>query len=166
MNFRIRARLQVGDNRVSGRHLSRPWLIFNEWDTLCMVCNASNVKRQWKPRVVVILTLSSLGLTLAVVVSLWHDFANDDKVGKWRNEHWAIGIKAMFIATCINLLWPKGPTWRHRSGSTLAKVMVWYLTAPNHYLNQYLLLSLVKIGSIHMRTISQLVRRILFCTVR
>ena len=30
--------------------------------------------------------------------------------------------------------------WRHRSGSTLAKVMACYLTAPSHYLNQCWLL--------------------------
>ena len=32
------------------------------------------------------------------------------------------------------------PIWRHRSGSMLAQVMAWCLTAPSHYLNQRWLL--------------------------
>ena len=36
----------------------------------------------------------------------------------------------------INWLWPSDAIWQHRSGSTLAQVMAWCLTAPNHYLNQ------------------------------
>ena len=35
----------------------------------------------------------------------------------------------------VNSLWPDDAIWRHRSGSTLAQVMVWCLTAPSHYLN-------------------------------
>ena len=34
------------------------------------------------------------------------------------------------------LAWPGDAIWRHRSGSTLAQVTVWCLTAPRHYLNQ------------------------------
>ena len=36
----------------------------------------------------------------------------------------------------INSLWPNDTIWRHRSGSTLAQIMAWCLTAPSHYLNQ------------------------------
>ena len=36
----------------------------------------------------------------------------------------------------INSLWPNDAIWRQRSGSTLAQVMAWCLTAPSHYLNQ------------------------------
>ena len=36
----------------------------------------------------------------------------------------------------VNSLWPNDVIWRHRSGSTLAQVMAWCLTAPSHYLNQ------------------------------
>ena len=36
----------------------------------------------------------------------------------------------------VNSLWPSGVTWRHRTGSTLARVMACCLTAPSHYLNQ------------------------------
>ena len=34
-----------------------------------------------------------------------------------------------------NPLWPSDAIWWHRSWSTLAQVMAWCLTAPNHYLN-------------------------------
>ena len=33
-------------------------------------------------------------------------------------------------------LWPCDTIWQHKSGSTLAQVMAWCLTAPSHYLNQ------------------------------
>ena len=36
----------------------------------------------------------------------------------------------------VNSLWPSDNIWRHRTGSTLAQVMVCCLTAPSHYLNQ------------------------------
>ena len=36
----------------------------------------------------------------------------------------------------VNSLRPSDAIWRHRSGSTLAQVMVCCLTAPSHYLNQ------------------------------
>ena len=36
----------------------------------------------------------------------------------------------------FNSFWPGDNIWLHRSGSTLAQVMVCCLTAPNHYLNQ------------------------------
>ena len=39
-------------------------------------------------------------------------------------------------ASMVNSLWPSDAIWRHRSGSTLAQVMAWWLTAPSHYLNQ------------------------------
>ena len=35
----------------------------------------------------------------------------------------------------VNSLWPSDAIWRQRSGSTLAQVMAWCLTAPSHYLN-------------------------------
>ena len=42
----------------------------------------------------------------------------------------------MFHFGVFNSLWPSYVIWRHRSGSTLAQVMVCCLTAPSHYLNQ------------------------------
>ena len=39
-------------------------------------------------------------------------------------------------ASEVNSLWPSDTIWRQRSGSTLAQVMAWCLTAPSHYLNQ------------------------------
>ena len=44
-------------------------------------------------------------------------------------------------STHCGLLMPYG--WRHRSGSTLAQVMVCCLMAPSHYLNQWWLLIIV-----------------------
>ena len=41
-----------------------------------------------------------------------------------------------FRPQCINLFWPCDAIWRHRSGSTLAKVMACCLMAPSHHLNQ------------------------------
>ena len=40
------------------------------------------------------------------------------------------------LSLLINSLWPSDPIWRHRSGSTLAQVMVCCLTAPTHNMNQ------------------------------
>ena len=36
----------------------------------------------------------------------------------------------------LNSMWPNDATWQQRSGSTLAQVMAWCLTATSHYLNQ------------------------------
>ena len=44
------------------------------------------------------------------------------------------------VTMFLNLLWQSDAIWWHRSGSTLALVMVWSLGASNHYLNQYWLL--------------------------
>ena len=41
----------------------------------------------------------------------------------------------------INSLWPSDAIWQDRFGPTLAQVMAWYLTTPNHYLNQCWLIS-------------------------
>ena len=40
--------------------------------------------------------------------------------------------------THINSFWSSDTIWRQRTGSTLAQVIVYCLTAPNHYLNQCL----------------------------
>ena len=40
----------------------------------------------------------------------------------------------------LNSLWPSDAIWRQGSGSTLAQVMAWCLTAPSHYMNQCLLI--------------------------
>ena len=45
----------------------------------------------------------------------------------------------MVWSTClkyVNSLWPSDAILKHRSGSTLAPVMAYCLTAPSHYLNQ------------------------------
>ena len=43
-----------------------------------------------------------------------------------------------FLKLWVNSLWSSDAIWRHRSGSTLAQVMAWCLTAPSHYLNPML----------------------------
>ena len=40
----------------------------------------------------------------------------------------------------VRSLWPSKAIWRRRSGSTLAQIMVCWLTTPSYYLNQYQLL--------------------------
>ena len=49
------------------------------------------------------------------------------KIIPWKHPfHWII----------FNSLRPSDAIWWYRSGSTLAQVMAWCLTAPSHYLNQ------------------------------
>ena len=45
-----------------------------------------------------------------------------------------------------NSLWPSDAIWWHRSGSSLAQVMAWCLTAPSHYLNHCWLIIIALIG--------------------
>ena len=48
----------------------------------------------------------------------------------------------------FNSFRPSDAIWRHRSGSTLAKVMACCLTAPSHYLNQcWLIISKMQLHS-------------------
>ena len=45
-------------------------------------------------------------------------------------------------------MWPNDAIWQHRSGSTLAQVMVCCLTAPSHYFNQcWLIISKIQLHS-------------------
>ena len=53
--------------------------------------------------------------------------------------------KYLTVCSGLNSLWPSDAIWRLRSGSTLALVMAWCLTAPSHYLNQcWLIISKVQ----------------------
>ena len=52
------------------------------------------------------------------------------------------------MASRVNSLWPSDTIWWQRSGSTLAQVMAFCLTAPSHYLNQcWLIISKIKLHS-------------------
>ena len=56
----------------------------------------------------------------------------------------------------VNSLWPSDTIWRQRSGSTLAKVMVWCLTALSHFKNQcWLVIIEVQWHHVNIRAISQ-----------
>ena len=58
---------------------------------------------------------------------------------KWGRNRGTIFSKDFRIDGCgnrINSLWPDDVIWWHISGSTLAQVMAFCLTAPSHYLNQ------------------------------
>ena len=44
------------------------------------------------------------------------------------------------LGKLINSLWLRDAIWRHRPGSTLVRVMAWWLTAPSHCPNQYWLI--------------------------
>ena len=50
-------------------------------------------------------------------------------IDTWRSGH-------HLYSTHINSVWPNDAIWLHCSGSTLAQVMAWWLTALSHYLNQ------------------------------
>ena len=50
----------------------------------------------------------------------------------------------------INSLWPSYVIWQHMSGSTLAQVMAWCLMASSHYLNQCLLLLIMRVVLWHL----------------
>ena len=54
----------------------------------------------------------------------------------------------------VNSLWPSDAMCQHRSGSPLAQVMAWCLTAPSHYLNQCWLI-IRQVSSLHLRATSQ-----------
>ena len=43
---------------------------------------------------------------------------------------------AIFVMNSFNALWSNDAIWRHISGSSLAQVIVFCLTAPSHYLSQ------------------------------
>ena len=58
----------------------------------------------------------------------------------------------------FNSLWPSDAIWQQRSGSTLAQVMAYCLTAPSHYLNQCLL---IIIWSLVIFTVGQFYKRCL-----
>ena len=45
-------------------------------------------------------------------------------------------IKRYLVSHWISSLWPSDSIWRHKSGTTLARVMACCLTASSHYLSQ------------------------------
>ena len=53
----------------------------------------------------------------------------------WNHIVVLVGI-GLLQSLGVNSLWPSDARWWQRSGSTLAQVMAWCLTAPSHYLNQ------------------------------
>ena len=54
----------------------------------------------------------------------------------WPSAWW----RMQYTHQYVNTLWPCDAVWRHRSGPTLAQIMVCCLTTPSHYLNQCRLL--------------------------
>ena len=66
------------------------------------------------------------------------------KMRGWRGSSINQSIVSV-ILSAVNSLWPSDAIWRQRSGSTLAQVMAWCLTAPSHCLNQcWLIISMVQ----------------------
>ena len=83
---------------------------------------------------------------------LWkNDLSKCMVVCAWR-PHDALVIGGRL--SLVNSSWPGDDMWWHRFESTLAQVMVWCLTAPNHYLSQWWLINIGLYG-IHIRGISQ-----------
>ena len=72
-------------------------------------------------------------------------------------KFWPKSESFWMLTPAINSLCPSDTIWWQRSGSTLAQVMAWCLTAPSHYLNQYINVdwSSAKSSDIHIRAISQ-----------
>ena len=71
---------------------------------------------------------------LIIIEVLWHS-ADDNCTGNVQDIYPC--LRAASPRGCwVNSLWPSDAIWRQRSGSTLAQVMAWCLTAPSHYLNQ------------------------------
>ena len=62
---------------------------------------------------------------------------NADMLGYTGERYWCEDV--------ANPLWPSHALWADRSGSTLAQIMAWCLTAPSHYLNQCWLLIIVNL---------------------
>ena len=54
--------------------------------------------------------------------------------GKMESWYWSKSLHSGKLEN--NSLRPSDTIWRHRSGSTLAQVMAYFLMAPSHYLNQ------------------------------
>ena len=73
---------------------------------------------------------------------IWLKYGFTGQPVPYFNPSWAkqpfklIGILAKLRLISFNTLRPSNAIWWHKSVSTLAQVMVWYLTAPSHYLNQ------------------------------
>ena len=62
----------------------------------------------------------------------------------------------------VDSLWPSDTIRHHRSWSTSVQVTACWLAAPSHYLNQCWL-TIMGLCVIHLRAISQLVLKLLFC---
>ena len=76
-------------------------------------------------------------LTNVLCNLLWHwvSIGSDIWIWHWwQAVTWISDNKVLLLHQAA--LRPSDAIWRHRSGSTLAQVMAWCLTAPSHYLNQ------------------------------
>ena len=60
----------------------------------------------------------------------------------WR--HGLGHIWPFWVQNIVNSLWSGDLTWQHRTGSTLAQVMVYCLAASCHYLNSIVQMSLIQ----------------------
>ena len=84
--------------------------------------------------------------------------------GHYLNQCWPSSMTPYGITKpkWVDSLWPSDTIWHHISWSTLAQVIVCWLMAPSHYLNQYWFI-IMGLCVIHLRAISQLVLKLLFC---
>ena len=80
---------------------------------------------------------------VAVVSGRWHiAFSWRKMLVFWCKFYWTFLLNMKLLMRFylslqqLNSLWPSDAICRQRSGSTLAQVMAWCLTAPSHYLNQ------------------------------
>ena len=78
-------------------------------------------------------------LTDICKIWLWFQMCGIEHILYGAFSVWKVGcLLDIWIVSGVSLnsLWPSDAIWHHRSGSTLAQVMVCCLTAPSHYLNQ------------------------------
>ena len=73
---------------------------------------------------------------LSVKISQKHVFDRYKHCLWLKNRYLIINVRILAGRSRINSSWPSDAIWRYKSGSTLAQLMAYSLTAPNHYLNQ------------------------------
>ena len=94
------------------------------------------------------------GVARPLWVNVTHSINSLASMHIWLSVH-CMKLKKFECPFPFNSLWPSDTIWWYRSGSTLAQVMAWCLTAPSHYLNQcWLIISKVHLSHYHKKIIS------------
>ena len=131
-----------------------PWSSFGEqvvyFDTYISFCAALMVFAQLFAQLVLVYDSHIIQVwfvMIEVTIMLMSHDHNSLSPGKWSCYFKCVNLKNNrgIDILSINSLRPSDAIWWHRSGSTLAQVMAWCLTAPSHHLNQcWLIISVVQ----------------------